>query len=329
MNQLTVCICVYNGEKYITETLESICSQSFQAFDLLIVNDCSTDNTLCVINDFFANHSNINVKVITLAENGGLANARRYAENIVNTEFICFIDADDIACPRAIEKMFDVISSQPDCMTASVYCEYISPESQKIGGGIFIGPATREIFMQKAEDNKLMFIPPFNISRVEYIRKAGCRAVDGFPAGKPRYQDMCEDLDLWCRMSDFYKQGKYMLVIPEVLLKYRKFPQSVSANSRAMNWRIRHIKNNLLLRRSGKPELSFIDYMARVTRWQKIRYFFKDLSSDFYKQAGFCFMQKRYFSFGFWLLSSAVLSPVYVFQKMTNNIIPAFRRRKS
>ena len=329
MNQLTVCICVYNGEKYITETLESICSQTFQEFDLWIINDCSTDNTLHVIEDFFANRENINVKVTTLTENGGLANARRVAEQSVDTPFICFIDADDIAYPQAIEKMFDLINSQPDCMTVSAYCEYISPDSKKIGGGIFIGPTTREKFIEKAAGNKLMFIPPFNISRTEFISKAGFRSVDGFPPGKPRYQDMCEDLDLWCRMSDFYKLGKYMLVIPEVLMKYRKFPQSVSADSRAMNWRMRHIKNNLILRRSGKEELNFVDYMAKVTGWQKIKYFFKDFGSDFYKQAGFCYMQKRYCSFVWYFMLAAVISPGYVIQKITNNILPYFRSKSN
>lgn len=46
--------------------------------------------------------------------------------------------------------------------------------------------------------------------------------IDGFPSGKPRYQDYCEDLDLWTRMSDLYIEGKAIVVIPETLCLYRK-----------------------------------------------------------------------------------------------------------
>ena len=107
MNQLTVCICAYNAEKYIEETLASLLVQTYSAFDLLVIDDCSTDNTRLTVENFWAAHSVVNAKIITLPENGGLANARRYAENTVSTEFICFIDADDVAYPQAIEKMFE------------------------------------------------------------------------------------------------------------------------------------------------------------------------------------------------------------------------------
>lgn len=55
-HELTVCICVYNGAEYIEETLQSLWNQTFREFDLLIVNDCSTDNTVEVIRDFLASN---------------------------------------------------------------------------------------------------------------------------------------------------------------------------------------------------------------------------------------------------------------------------------
>ena len=326
MNKLTVCICAYNAELYIGQTLQGLFEQTFRDFDLLIINDCSTDHTVRVIEKFFADHHWKQTKIVTLPENSGLANARRYAENLVETEFLCFIDADDIPLPEAIEKMFHRISSDPDCMTVSCYCEYISPEAKKIGGGIFIGPTTKEKFMKQSAEEKRMFIPPFNISRVQYIRQAGCRSIAGFPPGKPRYQDMCEDLDLWTRMSDFYKDGKYIIVLPEILFQYRKMPSSMSANGHAMSMRMRHIKCNLKRRRAGFDELTFIDYMATLSRWQKIKYAYEDWGQNFYKQAGFHYLQKNYFHF-LWNIGCAVLfAPGYFIQKLIKNVLPAVKK---
>ena len=53
MLDLTLAICVYNAEKYIKETLQSVMAQTMQNFHLLIVNDCSTDGSIAVIEEFF------------------------------------------------------------------------------------------------------------------------------------------------------------------------------------------------------------------------------------------------------------------------------------
>ena len=56
MTDFTLAICVYNAEKYIKETLESVMAQTMQDFHLLIVNDCSTDNSVAIIEQFFTEH---------------------------------------------------------------------------------------------------------------------------------------------------------------------------------------------------------------------------------------------------------------------------------
>lgn len=318
--RLTICICAYNASTYIQETLESVFAQTYHNFALVVIDDASTDDTRFVCESFFREHKWNEANVITLPENGGLAAARCYAETHSETEFLGFIDADDVMLPSAIERMMRIITADLDCMTVSAYCEYMTPNGKKMPGGIFIGPTSKEEFMNQAKDEKRLFMPPMNISRVEWIRKAGCRAVDGFPPGKPRYRDMCEDLDLWTRMSDFYTEGKYMVVIPEVLFRYRKMSTSMSANGRAMSMRMRHIKCNLKRRRRGEVELSFIDYLASLTTWQKVKYAYSDWSQNFYKQAGFHYMQKHYLRFIWYYGCAAVFNLGYFLQKMRYNI---------
>lgn len=327
-NNLTVCICVYNAERLIEETLAALARQSFRDFDLLVVNDCSTDHTVEIVGKFADEHPEMAIKIVALPENGGLAAARHYAEFSVDTEFLCFVDADDIPYPDAIEKMYNRIQEDADCIAVGVHCEYIDVNAKKIGGGIFIGPKSKEEFMSLAGNKKLMFLSPFNISRLEYIRKVGGRAVDGFPTGKPRYQDMCEDLDLWTRMSDFYKEGKYIVAIPEVLLQYRKMVTSMSSDTNAMNMRMRHIKTNLLRRRAGEKELPFVEFIQQITLWQKIKYAYEDVTTGFYKKAGFYYMNKKYFRFMIYFGGCALSNPRYFMQKICRNAVPAVRKNR-
>lgn len=319
-SNITVCVCAYNAEKYIVKTLNSLCNQTYSDFDFLLIDDCSTDNTHRIVQSYFYDHPCINAKIIHLGSNKGLAYGRKIAERLVTTEYILFFDADDLALPQYVEKLYMRIQQDAQCMAVGCYCEYIDDAGNLIGGGIRIGSKTSEEFRNRAAKEKLMFMSASSIIRVSDMRQAGGRHIEGFPSGKPRYQDMCEDLDLWTRMSDFYKEGKYMLVLPEVLFRYRKIPTSMSANGNAMNMRMRHIKCNLKRRRRGEVELSFIDYLASLSTWQKVKYAYSDWSQNFYKQAGFHYMQKHYLRFIWYYGCAAVFNLGYFMQKMRYNI---------
>ena len=71
MTDLTLAICVYNAEKYIQETLESVMAQTMQDFHLLIVNDCSTDGSVAIIEQFFAENPR-QAEFISFEENRGI-----------------------------------------------------------------------------------------------------------------------------------------------------------------------------------------------------------------------------------------------------------------
>lgn len=320
-NKLTICICAYNAERYIRETLESLYNQTFRHFDFLLIDDASTDCTATIVQEFIDSHQWTNARIERLKENGGLAHGRHYAEQIVKTEFIGFFDADDLALPTYVEKLLTQLQSDEKCMAVGCYCEYIDEHSKRIGGGIYVGCKTREVFFERAQKEKLMFMSASSIIRVADMKRAGGRSIEGFPPGKPRYQDMCEDLDLWTRMSDFYKERKYLLVIPEVLFQYRKMPTSMSANGAAMNMRMRHIKCNLKRRRREKKALTFIDYLASLTPWQKLKYAYADWSQGFYKRAGFHYTQKHYLRFLWSFGCAALFNPLFFLQKIKNNAI--------
>lgn len=261
--ELTLAICLYNAEKYIAATLQSVVQQTIQDFHLLIVNDCSTDKSVEVVEQFFARNSR-QYELISFDENKGIGYARHFAERHATTQYMMFLDADDILYPDAIEKLYAKITSDPDLMAVGCYLEYIDRRGKKIGGGIFLGETTKEGFYEKAKNKKLIFMQPTAIYDRELALSVGGYKIDGYPEGRPRYQDFCEDLDLWTRMSDLYTENKAIVVLPEILCKYRKVGSGLSSSSLNMILKMRFVKQNLLRRRNGEEELSFIEFYNSI-----------------------------------------------------------------
>ena len=93
MPKISVIIPVYNTEKYIEKCLESLAKQTMQDFEVILVNDGSTDNSKKIIKDYIKN-SKLNIKYLE-KENGGLASARNYGVERALGKYISFLDSDD------------------------------------------------------------------------------------------------------------------------------------------------------------------------------------------------------------------------------------------
>lgn len=323
MKDLTLAICMYNAEKYIKETLESVMSQTKQDFHLLIVNDCSTDKSVAAVEAFFALHPR-QFEIVTLEQNCGLCAGRRFAEEHATTKYIMFVDADDCIKPNYIEKLYGTIKADNGLIAVGCYAEYMDSSGNKINGGIFIGETTKEDFYRKAQKEKLIFMLTSAVYDREAALSVGGHNITGFPAGKPRYQDLCEDLDLWTRMSDLYKEGKAIIVIPETLYRYRKHESAISANSIGMILRMRHIKKNLKLRRRGEKELTFIEFRDSLSA-EELKKLEKDaIAADSLRQSYYALKKGHIFTFIGKLTSSIYNNPSYIIDKIRHNI---FRKK--
>ena len=318
MNDITLAICAYNCEQYIEETLESISNQTFQAFNLLIVNDCSTDNTVTLIETFLKTRER-EYKLVNFEVNKGLAEGRRYVEENVQTKYILFVDADDCPYPTLVEKLYNKIVSDDDIMALGCFHEFIDSKSQKIGGGIFLGETSKENFYKKAEKEKLVFMQPTAIINREDLLRVGGRNISGFFEGKPRYQDLCEDLDLWTRMSDLYHEGKVILVVPEVLCRYRKHVQAMSANSLGMILRMKHIKKNLIHRRAGRKELSFVDFYNSLSDSEMKHLKKRSTAADHLRNGVFEVKRGEIFKGIKSIIIAVLADPVYLLEKIKAN----------
>lgn len=316
---LTVAICMYNAEKYVEETLECLTKQTRRDFNLLIVNDCSTDKSVDKVKEYYRRNPR-EYSLVTLPKNGGLCAGRRYVEDNVRTKYLLFVDADDRPLPTFVEKLYDKITSDPDLIAVGCHLGYINMDGKKINGGIFIGETTKDGFKTKASKAKLIFMASTSIYNREIALSVGGHNVLGFPEGKPRYQDLCEDLDLWTRMSDLYKEGLAIVVIPEILYEYRK-GDGMSMSSFGMLLRMRHIKTNLKRRRRGEKELTFIEFSESLSE-SEINALKKEAKAADNLRVAYYSIKKGNVFKGLYALGVSVTSnPRYFYDKFKHNIL--------
>lgn len=112
MPRFSVIVPLYNKEEYVRKTLESMCAQTYRDFELVIVNDGSTDDSLYVVNDFVRKVCDVRCTVYSQA-NAGVAAARNIGVAKSMGEYVCFLDADDWWEPTFLEEIDKLISEYP------------------------------------------------------------------------------------------------------------------------------------------------------------------------------------------------------------------------
>lgn len=134
---VTVIIPMYNAEKYIGQCLQSLVNQTFQDFDVIVVNDCSTDNSLAEVKKF-TEHFQGRLKVKTLSKNtGASAIPKNTAIQMARGKYLTFLDSDDYITPTAIEEIFKIAEeTDADIIHCSHYFAFNDGEN-KISKGTF------------------------------------------------------------------------------------------------------------------------------------------------------------------------------------------------
>ena len=188
---------VYNGEKFIEDAVNSVCAQTYDNWELIIVNDGSKDNTADVLKKYEINSQ---IKIIH-KENGGVSVARNTAISASKGEYIVFLDADDVWHTNHLEVMNELITEYPD---AGLYATFTRTEL--VNGGVIEecnffkdkpDVVYLEDFFEAYYNDKSAMI--FNITTACFSRKA--LDVTGlFPVGCA----IGEDLELALRVAAYF-----------------------------------------------------------------------------------------------------------------------------
>lgn len=102
--KISVVMPVYNTEQYLNESISAVLNQTFKDFELILVNDGSTDNSLKIMKEFAQKDNRI--KLIDLKENGGAGNARNEGIRHIRGKYTIFVDSDDRMYPQMLEKLY-------------------------------------------------------------------------------------------------------------------------------------------------------------------------------------------------------------------------------
>lgn len=120
----------YNCGLYIKETIESVISQTYVNWELLIVDDCSTDNTKAIVTKYLEQDNRIQYHC--LDKNSGAAVARNYALKIATGRWIAFLDSDDLWNPDKLERQVTYMIDNNYSFTYTNYC-IIDEQSDELG----------------------------------------------------------------------------------------------------------------------------------------------------------------------------------------------------
>lgn len=131
MAKISVIIPVYNTEKYLRRCLDSVCNQTLSDIEIICINDCSTDNSLEILQEYSAKDERI--KVIDFKENKGAAVARNIGIDEAQGEYIGFVDSDDFVDLDFYEKLYNkAIETGADVVKGNVYDYDIKTEQSTL-----------------------------------------------------------------------------------------------------------------------------------------------------------------------------------------------------
>ena len=197
----------YNCAKFIGKTIESVIAQTYENWELIIVDDCSKDNTEEVVSEYKDNR----IKYHRLENNSGAAVARTEAMKKASGRYMAFLDSDDLWKKDKLEKQLEFMNKNNYNFTCTEY-EQIDEEGHKLNKVIKV--------KKRADYNRILLDCPVGNSTVMYnVEKLGKFEV---PNIRKRNDDA-----LWLQIL---KKEKYIYGMPDILMEYRIRSNSISSN---------------------------------------------------------------------------------------------------
>jgi glycosyltransferase involved in cell wall biosynthesis len=192
MPKVSVLLPVYNGERYIVQSVESILRQSYRDFELIVVNDGSTDRTGTLIKGLSDHRINLLEQ-----ENQGLTRTLNNALKVIKGEYIARQDADDLSHPDRLLRQVEFLDTRLDVGLVGSVCLCLNEDGEIIGQ---TPPLTDPLKLRKIlRERGNPFVHGSVMFRRECIGKVGGYRIE---------MDRAEDYDLWLRISEYYEIAK-------------------------------------------------------------------------------------------------------------------------
>lgn len=207
---VSIIIPVYNAEKYIQETINSILSQTYNNFEIILVDDISTDNSVEIIKENMKNDSRI--KLITNTKKQGAAGVRNIGINYATGRYIAYIDADDYWVPSKLEKQIKFMKNN-DCAFSFTGYEFARNDLTLTDKKVYV---PKKMNYRKALKNTTIFTTTvmFDLNKI---------TKDNI------YMPIVKSEDTACWWS-ILKKGYIAYGLNEILAYYRRSNNTLSSN---------------------------------------------------------------------------------------------------
>lgn len=213
-NKVTVLLPVYNAARFLKESIESILNQTYVEFELMIINDGSTDDSEKIILSI----KDDRIRYLKNDTNKGLIYTLNRGLSLIKTDYLVRMDADDIAFPERIAKQIDFMEKNPEIAVCGAQLKYFGQSDV----------VTNFPLEHWLLDARLLFAP--SISHPTAIIRM-CVFENNKLEYDPKFLHI-EDYHLWIRVVKYGKLAN----LPEVLLHYRWEGQNITYN----NWSTIH-----------------------------------------------------------------------------------------
>ncbi len=206
--KVSIIVPMYNAEKFIGKTIESVLSQTYKNWEMLIMNDVSTDNSFAVVSEFAKKDERI--KIVNTEKNVGVVKGRNYLIDLASGKYIAFLDADDYWHNEKLEKQVKFMKEKNASISCTEYTR-ITENGEKI--------------------NEIVIKSEISYTDMLKNNDLGCLTVmyDVEKVGKRYFKELekNEDYVLWL---EIVKDVKIIYGLKENLAYYRVLDNSRSSN---------------------------------------------------------------------------------------------------
>jgi len=248
---VTVIIPCFNGEKYVASAIESVLQQTFTKWQLLVVDDGSTDSSAAVIGKI-AEKEPSRIEMIT-TRNFGACHAKNVALRSAATKYVAFLDADDIWLPNKLGLQVSYMEQNGDVVGLTTSYQMISSNAQRRGGSLSFD------WSRSAVEDWTLFLssaPAMNSTLV--ARREALSRIGGFDESLVSFAD---DLDLGWRLPE----AGLMTSISQNLTLIRISPQQIHRDRQAMNSALSEVYRKLSIREPEIASRALINLQIRDT----------------------------------------------------------------
>lgn len=232
---LSVIMTVYNGERFLTEAIDSILNQSFADFELIVVDDASHDRTAQLLRDY----TDARLQVITNKTNIGPYRAANCGLKVARGTLIARHDADDVSLPQRFEVQVARMQAQPELTLLGTSYKVIDAQGTVLDTSIL--PADNAQILERLTKGNVFLHGTF------MMRRDALEAVDYYREHFP----VSQDYDLSLRLAELGE----VAILPEPLYLFRFHRSSISRNKRELQLSCRQFAwAQAVARRAGQLE---------------------------------------------------------------------------